>query len=660
MTDSPPSEFYEHGELGVPRAQPVLELDDHRNQPQSIPRANTMESHTHRPTGRRGTLSSVVDRPDLLSPSESQGIQWNDVRVRDFPENAIDDDGKSIDSSAGARRGSSIARRNTFRQAHEQGSKHVSKSRTSSTSTRSISPPNSVDAFASARRRDRSGTVRSHAPSENDLHRTISGGTHRRRPTFSDNRSVDSRASTPSSVEEDVCYPQEDDVSGKKGPIDFEELDEFFQEQREKTAVERALRSPVVNGTSGLPQISVHAPTPSIRLDNPLDEETVDDVEAEKQQAQAQADMEAATTATLRTFGESQRKEVKPFWTFFSSELDDAIYSSSMQGLLADGETACDLFHLEQPEEGMWWLDCLNPSEDEVTVLCKAFGVHPLTREDIVTQEAREKVELFRRYYFVSFRSFEQMDKDSEDFLEPVNVYAVVFRQGLLTFTFSISPHAANVRKRIAKLRDYMKLSADWVCYALIDDIVDSFAPVIHEIETETDSIEDEVFKARPEDSRLILKSIGDCRKKVMSLLRLLGGKADVIKGFAKRCNESFDVAPRQDVGMYLSDVQDHVVTMINNLSHFEKILSRSHANYLAQISVDNLSQGNQVQETLGKVTLIATILVPLNLITGLFGMNVNVPGKDTGGLGWFFGIIGIIAAFVLTCLLVAKRKKMI
>ena len=99
-----------------------------------------------------------------------------------------------------------------------------------------------------------------------------------------------------------------------------------------------------------------------------------------------------------------------------------------------------------------------------------------------------------------------------------------------------------------------------------------------------------------------------------MSLLRLLGGKADVIKGFAKRCNEQYSMAPRGDVGLYLSDVQDHVVTMMSNLSHFEKILSRSHSNYLAQISVDNIAQGNKANSLLSRVTVLATILVPLNL----------------------------------------------
>jgi magnesium transporter len=68
-----------------------------------------------------------------------------------------------------------------------------------------------------------------------------------------------------------------------------------------------------------------------------------------------------------------------------------------------------------------------------------------------------------------------------------------------------------------------------------------------------------------------MLRRVGDCRKKVMGLYRLLGNKADVIKGFAKRCNEQWEVAPRSEIGLYLGDIQDHIVTMTSNLSHYEK-----------------------------------------------------------------------------------------
>ena len=145
-----------------------------------------------------------------------------------------------------------------------------------------------------------------------------------------------------------------------------------------------------------------------------------------------------------------------------------------------------------------------------------------------------------------------------------------------------------------------------------------------------------------------------------MSLMRLLGGKADVIKGFAKRCNEQYTVTPRGEIGLYLGDIQDHVVTMMSNLGHFEKMLSRSHSNYLAQLSVDHIAQGNRANEVLSKITLLASILVPLNLICGLFGMNVPVPGKNSENLDWFFGIIGVIAAIVVFLLAIARRFRFI
>lgn len=255
-------------------------------------------------------------------------------------------------------------------------------------------------------------------------------------------------------------------------------------------------------------------------------------------------------------------------------------------------------------ERPTWWLDVLSPTDAEMKVIAKTFGIHPLTAEDIMMQEAREKVELFKNYYFVNYRSFEQ-DMNNEDFLEPVNMYVVVFREGVLSFHFSMTPHSANVRRRIRQLKDYMILSSDWISYAIIDDITDVFAPLIQNIEDEVDDIDDAILRLHsPGDDEHeknshnnkdnekrsevgdatssgerggdMLRRVGDCRKKVMGLYRLLGNKADVIKGFAKRCNEHWEVAPRSEIGLYLGDIQDHIVTMTGNLSHYEKYVTSS------------------------------------------------------------------------------------
>ncbi|TKX21753.1 putative CorA-like Mg2+ transporter protein [Elsinoe australis] len=335
-----------------------------------------------------------------------------------------------------------------------------------------------------------------------------------------------------------------------------------------------------------------------------------------------------------------------------------------------------------------FWLDVLSPTEAEMKVLAKAFGIHQLTVEDILVQEPREKVELFQNYYFVNYRSFEQ-DKESLDYMEPINIYVIVYRDGVLSFHFSMTPHPANVRRRIRQLNDYMSPSADWISYAIIDDITDAYAPLVQQVEDEVDDIDDNILdlhsisvkdedKAKKEVNKeksifsqktaksdrsmdmdeggKMLRRIGECRKKVMSLYRLLGNKADVIKGFAKRCNEQWQVAPRSEIGLYLGDIQDHIVTMTGNLSHYENLLSRAHSNYLAQINIRTSERAEQTNDVLNKLTVLGTIVLPMNIVTGLWGMNCIVPGQDVEGLNWFFGITGGLFAFGLLCWMIAKK----
>ncbi|KAJ7437135.1 manganese resistance protein MNR2 [Mycena galericulata] len=298
-------------------------------------------------------------------------------------------------------------------------------------------------------------------------------------------------------------------------------------------------------------------------------------------------------------------------------------------------------------ESSTWWLDVQSPTDEEMKMLSKVFSIHPLTTEDIQMEETREKIELFRNYYLVCFRSFDQ-DPYSPTHLEPLNMYIIVFREGTLSFHFRPTPHPQNVRRRIKQLKDYISVTSDWISYALIDDITDAFGPLIQGIEYEVDSIDELVLILKEAEQSDMLRRIGTCRKKVMGLLRLMGNKADVVKGLAKRCNEHWRVAPTSDIGLYLSDIQDHLITMTQNLNHYEKILSRSHSNYLAQISIEMTDANNQINDVLSKLTALGTVLIPMNLVTGLWGMNVHVPGQEVPGYAWFVSIIAGLAAFAI------------
>ncbi|KAF1817881.1 cora-domain-containing protein [Dissoconium aciculare CBS 342.82] len=332
-----------------------------------------------------------------------------------------------------------------------------------------------------------------------------------------------------------------------------------------------------------------------------------------------------------------------------------------------------------------FWLDVRQPTPAEMQVLQDAFGIHRLTTEDIMTQDPRDKLELFQHYYFLNYRTFEQ-DKESENYMQPINLSMVVFQEGVISFHHSMIPHPNNVRRRIRQLRDYGAIPyADWISYALVDDVTDAYQPIVTQTEQDVDEIDEEILymhraavvdstkqnaqqngkpaapaprRRRRHPRKEVLRRVGETRKDVMTLYRLLGAKADVVKSFAKRCNEVSRVgAPRADIGMYLSDIHDHVVTMSGNLTHYESLLSRAHSNYVAQINIRMNERAEQNADVLGKLTVLGTIVLPMNIITGMWGMNVWVPGQEyEGDLTWFWCITGGLVMFGVTCYFIAKR----
>ncbi|KNC97362.1 uncharacterized protein SPPG_07289 [Spizellomyces punctatus DAOM BR117] len=297
---------------------------------------------------------------------------------------------------------------------------------------------------------------------------------------------------------------------------------------------------------------------------------------------------------------------------------------------------------------GPFWIDVTDPSHTEMVTFSKLFGIHPLTTEDIQTEETREKCEIFINYSFICIRTFDQ-NQYSVTFMQPINVYIVIFRECVLSFHCKPIDHINNVLKRIEQLKSYgLNITPDWINYALIDDITDTFMPLLRFIELEVDSIDDLVLILKESEQSDMLRRIGHARKKVMQMLRLLSTKAEVLRTIIKRCGERLPAD--SETSLYLGDIQDHVITMVQNLSHYEKTLARSHSNYLAQISIEITQASNRTNDVVMKMTAMASILLPLNVVTGLFGMNVTVPGEQTGTLHWFIGIVVfmvVIATFV-------------
>ncbi|KAA8642544.1 magnesium transporter CorA family protein [Aspergillus tanneri] len=349
---------------------------------------------------------------------------------------------------------------------------------------------------------------------------------------------------------------------------------------------------------------------------------------------------------------------------FFTTHLNSVIQAASIDELTSFYKPFDTL--LEAGERSrIWWLHVTSPSDADIEKLSNMFDIHPLTTEDIKMRESREKIELFGPYYFLSLRPPRLIAMPDEVRALSLNVYAIVFREGVLSFTFGNSSHASHVLQRIEEHRSHLALTGDWICYALIDDIVDGFAPYIDRIETGVEVMEDGVSIARPDDIGVALQRIYKFRKEVIRIRQLLNDKIDVLRSFARHCGGS---SPMAEIALYLSDIQDHVLTMMANLSQSEEMLSRSQSKYLGQLSWDSTRMRNEIVATLSRLSVIGAIIVPMQFITGLFGMNIRVPGKGRGdgtepgtpGLYWWFGIFGVILSVICSCLLIAKKMRVI
>ncbi|KAF9320900.1 CorA metal ion transporter [Podila horticola] len=399
-------------------------------------------------------------------------------------------------------------------------------------------------------------------------------------------------------------------------------------------------------------------------------------------------------------------------YTFYTQETG-LIQAASLPKILANaslqGEPGSEgpTVFSDLLKDGCYWLDILDPSDFDMQILSKHFHIHPLTIEDISTEEIREKYEVFRHYYFVCFRTFDQ-DYNSGSYLQPASMYSVVLRDGIITFHFRPTNHHLNVLRRIEQLQSHITLTPDWINYALLDDITDSFASPIQTIEYEVDSIDELVLLLRENETTDMLRRIGSCRKNVMAMSRLLSNKADVLRGLMKRFDERYAVAPLVpssitapapattapstvpsdqepppgtsaltqtqnsahhhhhrdgEMLLYLGDILDHVLTMLQSLSGYEKVLDRSHSNYLAQISLEINQLSNKTSEVVGTLTFLASLIVPMTFITGLWGMNVHVPGQpemEDHPLDWWWALISVMVLYCIVAIAFGKRYGLI
>ncbi|KAJ6153604.1 hypothetical protein N7470_006563 [Penicillium chermesinum] len=226
-----------------------------------------------------------------------------------------------------------------------------------------------------------------------------------------------------------------------------------------------------------------------------------------------------------------QEKPNMPHFKLLNTATGDVISSPSWDELLSHAQAidmlsaAQDIQRVDGPSPGLapplWWLDVRDAKKMDVASVAQTLSIHPLTAEDVVVQEPREKVEVFRNYYLISLQTL--LDFNAEAIVpSSAPFFILVFQNSVVTFSASPCPHVDAVHRRIHKMHNPSILSSDWIGYALIDNIIDSFEPSSRAAEHESDAIEDQVFISRFDDLHALLPRIEALRRKITHIARCL------------------------------------------------------------------------------------------------------------------------------------------
>jgi magnesium transporter len=289
------------------------------------------------------------------------------------------------------------------------------------------------------------------------------------------------------------------------------------------------------------------------------------------------------------------------------------------------------------------WINVDGVHETEVIdALGRHFGLHPLVMADIVNTRQRPKIEDYDDYLFVVLKMIFQPENGSIITGEQVSLiigsnYVISFQE---TREDVFNPVRNRLKTSGGRIR---KMGADYLAYALIDTIVDHYFVVLESLGEKMEDLEEQLLRYPTEQT---MQAIHSMKRDMIYLRRSVWPLREVMGTLERGESKLIHKATR----VYLRDIYDHTIQVIDTLETSRDILSGMLDIYLSGMSY----RMNTVMKVL---TIIATIFMPLTFIAGVYGMNfVNMPELE-----WYWGypmVMLFMATIAFGMLAYFKRKK--
>lgn len=253
----------------------------------------------------------------------------------------------------------------------------------------------------------------------------------------------------------------------------------------------------------------------------------------------------------------------------------------------------------------------------------ECFGLHPLVLEDIMNTDQRPKMEDFGDYVYIVLKMLSLNDRGE---IAAEQVSLILGKNFVLSFREQHSDIFDPIAERIKSGKGFIRKSgADYLAYALLDAVVDHYFVVLEKREEEIDTLEEEVIaNATPRT----LQRIHKLRRELIFLRKAIFPFRNVIGALERGESAFFDQTSR----IYLRDIYDHTIHIIDTLETFRDLATGLLDIYLSSVS-------NRMNAVIRILTVIATIFMPLTFLAGVYGMNF----KHMPELEWTWGYPAVL-----------------
>src|SRR3954470_15902698 len=290
------------------------------------------------------------------------------------------------------------------------------------------------------------------------------------------------------------------------------------------------------------------------------------------------------------------------------------------------------------------WVDLAAPSIPEGLILSDTFNFHRLSVEDAMSARQYPKAEAYDGYLYVILHGIHYEKGDHAfgthdvDFFVGAN-YLVTVHDGDSASINELRDHAT----RNPKILSEGPVS---LLHRIVDAMVDSYRPEVDKLEDRLDSLEKQIFD-RP-DHKLVRRILEE-KRRVAGLRRIITPQRDVVARLARR--DFVDVST--EMSFRFRDVYDHLVRIADDVLMFQDRITGMLDAHLSNVS-------NRLNEVMKVLTVVSTVLMPLTLLTSVYGMNVPLPRFPGGEGSQFWWLAGISVATAAAMLLMFRRKRWI